>query len=195
MPDPYPPFPNHRLYLYTVFPYTISSLKKTSRLPLLFAAFPSALLLLFRLSRVPSVSLRLIIIYSPSKELSPLASRFGTFFIFVTSFPVTFSIFQSLESLPLFCPVRFGTAKVETFFYFPKLIFFIFLSLGNGPSFSLYLLLNPSLPLFSNPSQNIPLLRLRAAKVCRLLDFANACPRKSTSVLITLCKSAGKILN
>jgi hypothetical protein len=45
---------------------------------------------------------------------------------------------------PDFFPVRFGTAKVETFFSFPKLIFFIFLSLGAGSSSSLYLSQNPS---------------------------------------------------
>ena len=67
-----------RLYLYTVLRLSISSLKN-------FADFvyPKAY----------SVPLRLIIIYSPSKELSFTPSRFGTFFIFVAAFAATFSIF------------------------------------------------------------------------------------------------------
>jgi hypothetical protein len=113
-----------RLYLYTVLRLVYLVFKK-----LLMTSFAFAF----------SVSLRLIIIYSPSKELSFTPSRFGTFFIFCCCFRGDFFNLLNLRIAPDFFPVRFGTAKVETFFYFPKLIFFIFLSPG-GLSFLPFLL-------------------------------------------------------
>jgi hypothetical protein len=52
-------------------------------------------------------------------------------------------------------PVCFGTAKVRTFLAYAKLILFIFI-------------------LLSTLSQNNPLTHLRAAKVSRLLAYANS---------------------
>ncbi|MDB5143523.1 MAG: hypothetical protein JWQ66_2236 [Mucilaginibacter sp.] len=70
-----------------------------------------------------------------------------------------FFMFVNQESLLIFClvkgPVCFGTAKVRTFFASAKLIFYFLFR-------------------FNQPSQNNPLTHLRAAKVSRLLDCANA---------------------
>jgi hypothetical protein len=76
-----------RLYLYTVLRLVYLVFKKHFSTSFAFAH---------------SVSLRLIIIYSPSKELSLLASRFGTFFIFVIALAITFSIFQTRNRFWLF---------------------------------------------------------------------------------------------
>jgi hypothetical protein len=81
--------------------------------------------------------------------------------------PDHFFNLQTRNRFWLFFPVRFGTAKVETFFSFPKLIFFIFLSPGAGLSFSLYPLPNP-LYLFSPAS-----FRTSRSFVCGLQRYAD----------------------
>ena len=168
-----------RLYLYTVLRLVYLVFKKLFSTSFAFAF---------------SVSLRLIIIYSPSKELASLASRFGTF---LSSLSVAWRLFQSFkpEIASGFFPCSFWDCKGRNLFLFSKTYFFYFSKSRPRVIPLSFLLLLPALPLFSSLFQNTPLLRLRAAKVSRVLVSANACLRKSISVLITLCKSAGKNFN
>jgi hypothetical protein len=145
------------LYLYTVLPILPDLFKKQRSffLSFRFPAFPIAGSGMIA-SGVAKIPLRLIIIYSPFKELLPFPVAGNSLYVFA----FTRLLFLILSPgfapglWPFFQPLSFRTAKVRTFLTSAKLIFFIFK------------------PCFFNLFMNSPLSRLRAAKVSRVLDCA-----------------------